>query len=310
MLNFFRTTLLLFSAFYLPASASPLPEQSATEVPFTFEKGNVIVQAKIKGKVPVEVVLATGAEHSYVDTGLLDKYKLQRAYAGIPPVTGSPSDQIYFFSIVPDVSVGEAKATSLSMHLGSMQELSNALGREIFASLGADFFKGRVVRFDFQKRVVTFLDPSSAKAERENLTGDDRDRTIVLKMLDGGGSAYRENILVPLVEGITFDGKKAKVVLNTGLVTVITLSSSTAKKLGLTTPAEKSAATTDQIGSLKLGTYELTGVPVVIAAKGTNLDHSLGETGAVIGSVFLQNFVVTFDYRGKVVMLKRVSRDA
>jgi hypothetical protein len=51
-------------------------------------------------------------------------------------------------------------------------------------------------------------------------------------------------------------------------------------------------------------------VPVIIAAKGTNLDHSLGETGAVIGSVFLQNFVVTFDYRGKVVMLKRVSRDA
>jgi hypothetical protein len=309
MLNFLRTILLLFAAFQLTAEAIPAHEQSGTAVPFTFEKGNVIVQAKIKGNVPVEVVLATGSEHSYVDTGLLDKYKLQRAYAGIPPVTGSPSDQIYFFSTVPNVSVGEAKATSLNMHLGSMQELSNVIGREIFASLGADFFKGRVARFDFQKQLVTFLDPSAAKAERENSTGDDRDRTIVLKMLESG-SAYREPILVPLVEGITFDGKRAKVVLNTGIVTVITLSSSTAKKLGLTIPAEKSAALTDKIGSLKLGTYELTSVPVIIASKGTNLDHSLGDTGAVIGSAFLQNFLVTFDYRGKTVTLKPVKPGA
>ncbi len=94
-MRFSAMTIFILAACCLTGVASPRPNSSDTEVPFTFEKGHVVVQAKIKGKVPVEVVIATGAAHSVVDTALLEKYKLPSAYAGVPPVTGSPSDQIY-----------------------------------------------------------------------------------------------------------------------------------------------------------------------------------------------------------------------
>jgi hypothetical protein len=297
--------IMFLAACCLTSVAGPKVNSGDFEVPFTFERGNVIVKAKIKGKVPVEVVVATGSKNSLVDAALLEKYRLPGAYAGVGPATGR-NDRIYVFSSVPDVTVGEAKA-SLSMRLGSMQELSTALGREIFGSLGADFFKRRTVRFDFQKRVLTFLDQSTAKALKDNSTGGDGDRRIVLEMIEPD-NLYEPYAIVPVITGVTFDGKKAKVVLNTGMVTVISFSSSTAKKMGLTLPPEKSATRTDKIGSVHLGSYELKAVPVIISAKGTDLDHALEDPGAAFGTVFLQNFVSTFDFRHKRVILEPVQR--
>ena len=94
--------------------------------------------------------------------------------------------------------------------------------------------------------MLTFLDQATAKAlKQENSEG-----LIVLEMIPPG-LGYGPSILVPVVEGVTFDGKKAKVVLDTGMVTVISLSSAAAKRVGLTLPPEKSAAGND-IGSLHL----------------------------------------------------------
>ena len=46
-------------------------------------------------------------------------------------------------------------------------------------------------------------------------------------------------------------------------------------------------------------------VPISIYAKGTSADKKLSQHGAVAGSAFLQNFVVTFDYKKSVVVLER-----
>jgi hypothetical protein len=282
--------------------AAAAVDDATSEVPFSFEKGHVIVQAKIKNETPVEVILSTGAEHSTVDIGLTEKYKLQIGYAGEPPVTGH-NDRIYIFSIVPDVRIGGAKATSLSMRPVSLSEVSKAVGREIFGVLGADFFKGRVVEFDFRKKVLRFPSQSAVDKLKDKSKGSNTNEFVLLRMVEND-DPYR-NVTVPVVEGVSFDGKKASVLLDTGAVMVIGLSSSAAKKLGFTVPTEKSAARTDKVGSLYLAGYELTDVPIVISAKGTELERELNEHGIVLGIAILKNFVVTFDFRSKVVILER-----
>ena len=79
----------------VPGVAEVSVDDPTSEVPFSIEKGHVIVQAQIKNQTPVEVILSTGAEHSTVDTSLIEKYKLQRFYAvcyaapnGLPVLTG------------------------------------------------------------------------------------------------------------------------------------------------------------------------------------------------------------------------------
>src|SRR5919205_2213519 len=122
-------------------ASSAIAADATSDVPFSLERGHIVVQAKIKKDVSVEVVIATGAEHSSFDMALAPKYDLQFAYAGIPPITGH-NDRTYVFSVVPDVRLGEVKTSSLSMRPVSLANLSREVGREIFGIIGADFLRG------------------------------------------------------------------------------------------------------------------------------------------------------------------------
>ena len=154
-------------------NAKTTVDNGVTDIPFSFENGLVIVAAKIKGDIPVNVVLSTGIEYSIIDMALLDKYKLQASYASDGPVIGRPTDSTYNFTQVSGVSVGMSKLKDLSMRLGSMAKVNQATGREIFAALGADFFEGQIVQFDFKKRVLRFLAKSPVNAPKDKKEAPD-----------------------------------------------------------------------------------------------------------------------------------------
>lgn len=150
--------IILLTLMYVPCIAKPSVGDAANEVPFSFEKGLVIVKAKIKRNVGVEVIISTGAEYSFADAGLLDKHKILRISRGGPPIFLSDIyGPLTIFTSVPEVSIGEAKTTSLTMGVGSTSAVSKVLGREIFGSLGANVFKDRVVQVDFRKKVLRFF---------------------------------------------------------------------------------------------------------------------------------------------------------
>lgn len=281
----------------VPRAASAIADDPTVEIPFSFEKGLVIVQAKIKGKIPVELVLTSGAEHSKMDGGMLDKYKLQPFYNAEAPITGN-NDRLYTFSIVPDVRVGSFSGKSMSMRLASFEEESRRVGREIFGSLGVDFFRGRVVQFDFKKKVVRFLSQSPDIAK--DATGASAPRSAVLPM-----SFYKETLTLPISENVTFEGKKIKTNFDTGTLTVVSLSASAAKQLNLTSPPEKQPPLPGKINSLRFAELELKNVPVLIHSKDSQFgSYEKEDYGAIAGIALLQNFLVTFDFRKKVIILE------
>ncbi|HEX8687408.1 MAG TPA: retropepsin-like aspartic protease, partial [Pyrinomonadaceae bacterium] len=284
----------VFVALCAPCAAAPADDE-AGEVPFTFEKGYVVVAGRIKGKEPAEFILSTGYEHSTADPLQAQKYELQGFYTGVGPITGR-NDRTVSFTRVPGVRVGPADA-SLDMFYASTAAAGRALGREIFGVLGSDFFKGRTVQFDFGKRVLRFLDKASAAALREKAAG--APGAAVLRMGERE-DIFGRPLTLPLVEKVVFDGRPGKVMFDTGVVTVVALSASAAKRLGYEPPPEKGAARDDTVRALDVGPVKLSGVPVIIYPKGSPAEARLGDDGALAGSVFLQNFVATFDYRGKV----------
>ena len=289
----------LLALLSVPCAAGLTPDSAASEAPFSFEKGHVLVQAKIKSDVPVEVILSTGSEHSLIDSALLRKYKLPAYYSAEAPITGR-NDRLYSFSTVPEVRVGGVKETSLSMRFGSMADVSSRVGREVFGILGVDFFKGRVVQFDFAKKVVRFLPQSPPDALKGAGPAGGAATRIVLPM-----RFYKERVTLPIIDDVAFDGKKIKTLLDTGTVTVVSLSSSAGKQLGLSPLPEKAAPRADKVGTLLLDAYEIKDVPVLLFARGSQFDRDQKEFGAVAGSILLQNFAVTFDFNKKVVILER-----
>ncbi|HYP54298.1 MAG TPA: hypothetical protein VEQ42_12190 [Pyrinomonadaceae bacterium] len=282
--------LVLLASLCAPRAARAA-DDAPVEVPFSFEKGYVVVQVKVKGKLPAEVLLSTGSEHSTVDFKMLDKYELQAAYTAVGVVTGR-NDQTVTFSPVPDIRLGD-KSWSLNMRLGSTHTVSAKLGREIFGILGADFFRGRVAQFDFGAKVFRLL-PKSPEAAPANAGG-----RAVLPM-----KFYKDNVTMPLVENVMLNGQKVKTLLDTGTVTTLALAPNTSKQLGMPTPPEKADPVADKVKTLRLDAHEITDVPVILFAKGAGFDFS--GSGAVAGTVLMQNFVATFDYRKKVVILERI----
>lgn len=276
------------------------------ETPFSFEKGLVIVEAKIKGKVPVHVVLSTGVEYSITDPGMLDKYDLQSYYSAAGQVLGKPSDPTYSFTTVPGVSVGGSKTKELNMRYGSMAKASQAAGREIFAVLGADFFEGQIVQFDFRKAVLRFLPKSPAAPGKDQKGVLGSGAPIVLKMAEKESNPFMKTFVLPIVDELMINGKELKLLLDTGRATSLAFSSSTAKKVGFTLPAENDPPRADVAAQVDLGGHKMTNVPVILFAKGTVADQSLSKYGVVAGTIFMKDFLVTFDFRNKVVLLERV----
>jgi predicted aspartyl protease len=294
----------LGSLFVTLCMAKPTIQNDTSEVPFTFENGFLIVEAKIKDKIPVQVVLATGAEYSILDMGLMEKYKLNANYASDGPVRGKSTDSTYTFSIVSGVSVGGSKTKDLQMRLGSLTKVSQVAGREVFAALGADFFEGQIVQFDFKKSVIRFL-PKSSAVKRKN-KNDVSDAGVVLEMPERASNPYKKTFVVPNVGDVTINGKEIRLLLDTGKPTYLVLPSSSAKKVGFTPPSENEAARPVKADSLKLAGYEITNVAITLLAKGSSADQSVSDYGLVAGSGFLRNFLVTFDFQNKLVLLERV----
>jgi hypothetical protein len=187
-----------------------------------------------------------------------------------------------------------------------MEQLSQIAGREIFAALGADFFEGQIVQFDFKKKVLRFLDKSPVDSKKDKNAVSDTSTSAILRMGEKATNPFMRTFLVPVVRDVTFNGKEAKLLLDTGRATSLAFSSSVAKNVGFTLPVENGAPREDKVSSLQLGKYEMADVPAMVYAKGTSAEKSLSKYGVVAGTIFLQNFITTFDFQNKVVILERI----
>jgi hypothetical protein len=114
--------------------------------------------------------------------------------------------------------------------------------------------------------------------------------------------SFRRSFLVPLVKEVEFNGQKANLLFDSGAASSIAFSAGAAKKLGLVVPANDSRA---EKVTLRFESQEITDVPAWVYAKGSSADQMLSKPGVVAGSLFLQAFVATFDYKKGVIILER-----
>lgn len=285
---------LLFIFLYSPCFAQ--------ETSFTIEKGFLIVPAKIKKNVSVEVIIATGSEYSTLNSDVIQKYKLPLSYTNDGPVTGS-NDRIITFSNVPDVSVGGSKATSLYMRFVSLEKTGKIIGREIYGILGADFFKGKIVRFDFKKRVVKFLDQSPVDGKNAKPAANGVS-PLIFKMSFSQKVFYGSDITLPVADEVFYNGKKIKTLFNTASAAPVSISPAVAREAGFEAAPDKGATKVAQIKSLKFYDYEINDVPVMLFGKNAGFDQSSREYGGIIGLGVLQNFLFTLDFKEKMILLE------
>jgi predicted aspartyl protease len=123
---------------------------------------------------------------------------------------------------------------------------------------------------------------------------------------------YDDNVLI---DDVSVNGKKMVANLDTGSSGQFNLTPAAVSYLGLEEEVSHAAGSTDvgfngvaenkkgKVRNVTIGGISIDDPAVIFFAKGTGRDKKLW--GINIGNVFLKDFVVTIDYRKKLIMLER-----
>jgi predicted aspartyl protease len=296
-------TIAFSSCFALAQSSNSSP---IVELPFTFEHTSVVIQVKLNGKGPFNMILDTGSDIAAIDLTTARELGLKLKPIG-GPVTGGGSDKPQAFGTqIAQVEIGSLTSKNIEAVALDLSKQSQVLGKRLDGVLGYNVLKNRVVQFDYPKRLIRFYFASPyLKADQT----PNNERRVVLP--------FHLSDQSPIIDEVFVNGKQIKAVLDTGGGgAYFTLMPEAITALGLELEMAQAEPDTKSMGfngtvtsrkgkikTLRVGAINIDSPTVTFYPRGVGKDHR--KFGGAIGNPFLQDFVVTFDYPNKTVVLER-----
>jgi len=285
----------------LGAFAPVTGQQAAVEVPFEFFRNEIIVQVKVDGKGPFNMMLDTGTDPSAIDLATAKELGLKLS-GGRGPVSGGGTDRnVAYETRLPLVDAGGLTVKNVAALVLDLSKISARLGKPLHGVLGHSLLNGRIVQIDYTNRVVRFYSQSPfAKGQVKTAK-----RTVL-------SFRYQDNVLI---DDVFVNGKKMVGNLDTGSSGSFNLTPAAVSYLGLEEEVNRARVSTSvgfnnvsenregKVSNITVGGISIDAPSVIFFGKGTGRDKE--PWGVNIGNVFLKDFVVTIDYRSKLVTLER-----
>jgi predicted aspartyl protease len=290
---------LLIAITSLPAFA----QVPVIEVPFDFYRDEIFVQVKINGHGPFRMMLDTGADPSAVDLATAKQIGLKLSATGRQASGGGTSVNLTYECGFQLLEVGGLTAKNVEAVAVDLSKVSERLGKPIQGVIGHSLLNGRIVQIDYAKRVVRFYAKSLySKATSQPNTPQ---RTFLR-------FRYADNVLI---DDVLVNGKKMVANLDTGSDGTFKLTPAAVSLLGLEAEVSKAEVSRSvgyngisenregRIRNVTVGGISIDSPTVIFFAKGTGRDKKAWDIN--IGNEFLKDFVVTIDYRSKLIVLER-----
>src|SRR5438128_4037378 len=184
------------------ALAQSSNNQPIAEVPFAFDHTSVIIQVKVNGKGPFNMVLDTGSDVAAIDLATAKDLGLNLKSTGGQAIGGGAEKQQIFLTQIPQVEIGGLVSKNINAVAVDLSKSSQVLGKPLHGALGYGFLKNRVVQFDYPRRVIRFYSASPyTKSDATSSNG----RRVVLPFRLGDDS--------PIIDDVYVDGKKIRAVI-------------------------------------------------------------------------------------------------
>src|SRR6185436_5031647 len=134
------------------------------EIPFDFDRNEIILQVKINGKGPFNMMLDTSTDPSTIELNTARELGLKLIPLGSPPVGGGTAPRMVYGVYLPSIEVGGEvgglAANNVEAVAIDMSKISERLGKLLHGVIGHSVLNGRIVQIDYPHRVVRFYSKS------------------------------------------------------------------------------------------------------------------------------------------------------
>ena len=282
------------------SSAQAGGKQQVVEIPFDFYHNEIILQVKVNGKGPFNMMLDTGTDPSAVDLTTAKDIGLKLHPLGKPGEGGGTDVNLTYYTEMSLVEVAGFTVKNVETLAIDLSKVSERLGKPLHGVLGHSVLNGRIVQIDYPNRVVRFYSqPLFSKA------ASTPKRSVF-------SFRYSDNVLL---DDVFVNGKKVVGNLDTGSSGAFDLTPAAVGYLGLEAEFNQAPVSTDvgyngvsqnrqgKVNNVTVGAISVDAPAVTFFGKGTGRDKK--PWGINIGNGFLKDFVLTIDYRNKLAALER-----
>jgi predicted aspartyl protease len=279
-------------------------QTAPVEVPFEFLANQVIVEVKIAGKGPYSMLLDTDTDPSAIDLATAKELGLKLDSKTYPASGGGTETSVFQMTRLPSVELGAVSARDVVAGAIDLSKLSAKIGKPIHGVLGYSFLKDRIVQIDYPETKIRFYNESPYPGIKD---APNTVNTIAMAF------RYDDGLLV---DSVFINGQKLKATLDTGSSGTFALTPEAVATLGLEEEArngegEKSVGYNGEyesksgvLKSVRLGRLSVESAPAAFWAAGTGHDKKNFQVN--IGNGFFKDFIMTFDFHGKVVVFEKV----
>jgi predicted aspartyl protease len=272
------------------------------EVPFEFAHNQIVVTVKIAGKGPYQMLLDTDTDPSAIDLAAAKELGLGLDSRSYPATGGGSVPQTVQLTRLPSVELGTIIAKDVVAGAIDLKKLSDKLGRPIHGVLGYTFLKERIIQIDYPASKLRFFAESP-------YAGIQNQPNTVNKI----AMPFRYDSGV-LIDSVFINGQKLKATLDTGSSGTFALTPEAVAILGLEDQAQDGAgeksvgyngeyeSKSGVLKSVRIGRLSLESAPASFWPAGAGHDKAKFQVN--IGNGFFKDYLVTFDFRGKLVVFE------
>jgi predicted aspartyl protease len=283
-------------------NGSAQTRSAPVEVPFEFVHNQIVVTVKIAGKGPYHMLFDTDSDPSAIDLATAKELGLELDSRSYAASGGGSETQTVQLTRLPSVELGTILARDVVAGAIDLKKLSDKLERPIHGVLGYTFLKDRIIQIDYAASKLRFFAESP-------YAGIQNQPNTVNKI----AMPFRYDNGV-LIDSVFINGQKLKATLDTGSSGTFALTAEAVAILGLEDQAqdgaaEKSAGYNGQyesksgvVKSVRIGRLSLESAPVSFWPTGAGHDKAKFQVN--IGNGFFKDYLLTFDFRGKMVVFE------
>ena len=270
------------------------------DIPFEFVSNFIILDVTFQKSFPVKFIFDTGAEHTILTKRELTDifgFPFQRTFT----IVGSDMTTELTAYLVRGVQLGlknlQVRNYSLLVLEDDYFHFEELTGEKVYGILGADFFKGYIVKIDYSRKLITLFEPKLFKPPFEE---DYIEIPVELRK----NKPYFTVQADLAADRTTSD---IKLLLDTGASLSLLLHTNTHPDFNLPPNVIRGQlgmglggyleGYLGRVSKVELGPFDFTGVLTNFQELPPNIDSTmLNNRNGIIGNEILSRFTVIIDY--------------